>query len=262
MVALNPMKKIIAYNESEDQKKLAELLSQFLNNGGPQSELIEIFREIMKVRNRLAVSLGFKNQLDLSLSKRYQIPTDVFENYRQNSKTFFEKYPIKKNIREVDMCGLTLSGISLTDNKNVIIHRGDFDRASYKHDETKKSVDIFIPENVHENQAITMLVHELGHVKAISKHKEVTTVFDAEKLAYQYEFNFLKSKSNELFLADLNQYKGCFWRTDFEISAYSNPDQDLFALSGNNHNYLNDEKLIMKPFTDLPHALAIYSLLS
>lgn len=253
------MKKVIAYNDSEESKKLAKLLGQYINYKGPKSELVEVFREIIKVRNQLSVNLGFKNQLDLNLNKRYQIPAEIFESYCKNSKRFLEKYPASMNIREIDMCGLTFSDLSTTVDKNTTIHRGDYDHASYKYDDQKKIIDIFIPENIHENQAITMLVHELGHVKAINEKKIASSTFEAEKLAYEYEFNFLKSKSQDLFLADLDQYKNCFWRTDFEIEAYANPNQDLFALSGNNDKYLDDEKLIMKPFTDLPHAIAIFN---
>lgn len=262
MVALNLMKKVIAYNDSEESKKLAKLLGQFINHKGPKSELVEVFREIIKVRNQLSANLGFKNQIDLNLNKRYQVPAVVFGNYHKNSKKFFEKYTFDKNIRDVDMCGLTFSGLSSMVDENTTIHRGDYDHASYKYDNQKKTIDIYIPEGVHENQAITMLIHELGHVNSITKNKYAPTSFEAEKLAFEYEFNFLKSKSQDLFLADLDQYKSCFWRTDFEIEAYTNPDQDLFVLSGNNDKYLYDEKLLMKPFTDLPHALAIFDLLS
>jgi len=260
-IALNFMKKVIAYNDSKESKKLAELLGKFLNHKGPKSELVEVFREIIKVRNLLSINLGFKNQLDLNLNKRYQVPKVVFEKYRNSSKIFFEEHSLFKKIRDVDMCGLTFSGLSSTADKNTTIHRGDYDHASYKYNDQKGVIDIFIPKDVHENQAITMLIHELGHAKAIIGNKIALTQFEAEKSAYDYEFNFLKSKSQDLFLADLDQYKSCFWRTDFEIEAYTNPDQDLFVLSGNNDKYLNDEKLIMKPFIDLPHALAIFDLL-
>jgi hypothetical protein len=255
------MKTVIPYDRTKDSIKFAKLLSQLLNKKGSIDERAEVFREVIKLRNKNSIKRGFLNQLDLTLKLISPVPSKIYDAYLYGSKDFFEKYSTNKKIEDVDMCGLTFLGLSSTVDKNTTIHRGDYDHASYKYDDQKKTIDIFIPKDVHENQAITMLVHELGHANAIIESKIAPTQFEAEKLAYQYEFDFLKSKSKELFLADLDQYKSCFWRTDFETEAYTNPDQDLFVLSGNNDKYLNDEKLIMKPFTDLPPALAIFDIL-
>lgn len=262
MVALNNMITVVPYDKDDNSVKLAGIIGRLLNKKGTYIERAELFKESIKLRNSNAIARDYLGQLDLTLKIISKVPLKIFESYRQDSRKFFKKYSVKKNIREVDMCGLTFTGLSSTADKNTTIHRGDYDHASYKYDDQKGTIDIFIPEVVHENQAITMLVHELGHAKAIIENKIVPTQFDAEKLTYEYEFNFLKSKSQDLFLADLDQYKSCFWRTDFEIEAYTNPDQDLFVLSGNNDKYLYDEKLLMKPFTDLPHALAIFDVLS
>lgn len=256
------MKTVVPYDNTKDSIKFAKLLGQLLNKKGTKDARTEVFREVIKLRNKNSIKRGFLSQLDLTLKSITVVPLSTYNAYITYAKDFLNKYSTNKKIEDVDMCGLTFSGLSLTVNKNTTIHRGDYDHASYKYDDQKGTIDIFIPKGVHENQAISMLVHELGHAKAITENKIAPTQFEAEKLAYEYEFNFLKSKSQDLFLADLDQYKSCFWRTDFEIEAYTNPDQDLSVLSSNNDRYLDDEKLIMKPFTDLPHALAIFDLLS
>lgn len=256
------MKTVVPYDNTKDSIKFAKFLGQLLNKTGSKDVRTEVFREVIKLRNKNSVRRGFLNQLDLTLRSISVVPLSTYNAYTTGSKYFLKKYSATKKINNVNMCGLTFSGLASTVDKNTTIHRGDYDHASYKYDDQKKTINIYIPQDIHENQAITMLVHELGHVKAINENKIAPSLFEAEKLAYEYEFDFLKSKSKELFLADLDQYKSCFWRADFEIEAYINPDQDLFVLSGNNDKYLDDEKLIMKPFTDLPHALAIFSLLS
>jgi len=154
---------------------------------------------------------------------------------------------------------------------NLVVE-GDQSKFKYNTEIDGYSVTI---ANTNHNQKIAMLIHELSHVfdQELRDHK-IPSVYESERGAHKIEFEIAKSISKEFLFADIREYLICFVRTEFEQIIFEDPSQAGPALFGKilskyfgvpkdkeSYLYLQDEKLIMKPFSDLSVAVALTNLL-
>jgi len=125
------------------------------------------------------------------------------------------------------------------------------------------------------------LVHELSHTVSFLQDfkRNIDWVepgkYQDEKEAYQIEFKFLQKASVDLYQARLGDILLTFRRVLFEIEIYNQPEQDLAKLYAQTFNrcfkqakqianllYVIDEGIVMRPLSNLSHAIACENVLS
>jgi len=142
------------------------------------------------------------------------------------------------------------------------------------------SFKITIERRENKRHRIVDLIHELGHVidylmcfkRGISPLERGGYIRERE--AARIEFALLKKVSPDLYKASLAGVLLTLRRVLFEIELYKNPDQDLSKLYAETFNrcfkkakqksnplYILDERIIARPFSTLPHAVASVNVL-
>ncbi|MFH1601431.1 MAG: hypothetical protein ABIB61_00555 [Candidatus Shapirobacteria bacterium] len=142
----------------------------------------------------------------------------------------------------------------------------------------KNKANIFaitIDKNLNNRHQMADLIHELSHVvAALNSFQKKVDYFQKgaywrEKEALKVEMRVLK-KQQDIFWQNLIIECLLVWRRElFEIELYRDPNQDLSKLYAQTFNrcfpgakqksnplYLLDERIILAPFSSLPHALA------
>ncbi len=142
------------------------------------------------------------------------------------------------------------------------------------------SFKITIERRENKRHRIVDLIHELSHVidylmcfkRGINPLERGGYIRERE--AARIEFALLKKISPDLYKASLAGVLLTLRRVLFEIELYKNPDQDLSKLYAETFNrcfkkakqksnplYILDERIIARPFSTLPHAVASVNVL-
>lgn len=254
-------------------------------------ELNKVFVDLLFTRNNLAIENGYPNYVELMRNKRFQIPDREWANYHNLVSMFCSRYSVDLSIKKSYPHFLSqITEVKIDFPQGVINLFEDVSKhrdiessieikiggqqAEYRYDKMSDKYLISIP-NVSPNQKIAMLIHELSHVVShenIMNH--VRSTYEDEKLAYKIEFNIAKKISKDFFEADVREYLQAFLRTDFELTAFEDPEKvsaKLFSRIANKYFtkvdgqtstlYLFDKKLIYTPLFSMPHAVAIMNTL-
>ncbi|MBU4264927.1 hypothetical protein KKC08_00025 [Patescibacteria group bacterium] len=158
--------------------------------------------------------------------------------------------------------------------KNKIdIKQGKESSMFYK--EETDHFEIVLDKNLNTRHQIMDLIHELAHTidylndfsKKISPMKKGS--YQNEKKALKIEIAILKKLAPSLLESTFTEALLVFRRTLFEIELYTNPNQNLrqlYALTFNqcfkkakqktNPLYILDERIVFRPFSSLPYAIA------
>ena len=162
------------------------------------------------------------------------------------------KYRNKIIIKQRDALHSEISYKKERDIFEITINNGQ----NFRH----RSIDLF-----HE------LAHAAGHIETFQRDVLIAEkgIYASEKEAFELELGFLKPLSEDLYRTVFAQVLSSLVRVLFEISLYTNPNQDpnrLFAETFNrcfvgakqktNPLYLLEERLLYRPFASLPHAVA------
>lgn len=148
----------------------------------------------------------------------------------------------------------------------------------------QKETDTFkieLEKDANERHQAIGLIHELSHVIVIlrnfgrGKNPLEIGKYKSEKLASEIEFKLLKTLSPEAFLGRLGDILLVFHRVLFELALYSNPRQNLPRLYAKifnrcfpgasqqtNQLYLLDQRIVSRPLSFLPQAIAYSEILS
>ncbi|MBI2268298.1 MAG: hypothetical protein HYU80_02480 [Candidatus Blackburnbacteria bacterium] len=137
------------------------------------------------------------------------------------------------------------------------------------------SFEIAINKNNNIRHQSIELIHELAHVINYLRDfkKEIDPLVGGarlhEKEALAVELSILKELSPELFYTHFTDALLTIRRTLFEIELYTNPKQNLSKLYAEtlnrcfkkanqkeNPTYLLDERIVLRPLSTLPHAVA------
>lgn len=135
---------------------------------------------------------------------------------------------------------------------------------------------ITINENVNSRHRLMDLLHELAHViDYLNTLGNDSNPFEKgtylrEKNAAAIEIKLLKEISPRIYKAHFGDVLLNFWETLFTVGLYTDPDQDLSKLYAsifnkcfkkasqtNNPTYILNENIVLKPFTVLPHTVAV-----
>lgn len=125
------------------------------------------------------------------------------------------------------------------------------------------------------------LIHELSHAVALLSNAKNNISwmergrFLDEKEAYEIEITLLKKISQDLYQANLADVLLTLRKVIFEIELYKNPKQNLSRLYTQTFNqcfsngkqkenplYILDHSITMNPLCNLPHAVAIVSVIN
>lgn len=247
--------------------------------------------ELVKLRNDLAVENGFKNYFEMQVKKIHRIPSEDLEIYIEKRDFFAKKYlpkidnlsayphflskiPKLEMIFPDDVFTLfkTFPKMGNIRGRIDLIVNGGQSNFQYNVELDRCCVTIAITNH---NQKIAMLIHELSHIadQEMRDHK-IPSTYESESGAHKIELDVAKSISEEFLMADIREYLACFVRTEFEQIVFEDPSQAGPVLFGKiltkyfgtpkdkeSYLYLQDEKLIMKPFSDLSVAVAMTNLL-
>lgn len=169
---------------------------------------------------------------------------------------FIGKYPLIKKFR----------------NK-IKIEIGEVSKMSYQY-----KIDSFLitlAKKANKRHRIVDLIHELSHVlwylEMLTKNKNPyqTGLYQRELGATQIEFKNLNIISERMYQGQMAEVLLTLRRVLFEIELYNKSEQNLSKLYAKSFNicfkdakqkynptYLLDDKLIMNPFYNLPHAIS------
>jgi len=274
-------------------QKIGEIVSEIysLNSNDDLSTQAKRYIELIESRNVMAVGYGHRNFLEMEVAKVHRISSNDWGNYLGKRDSFamkytpevvsFSTYPhFLPNIPKASLSfpdgvfALFKSFPKMRDIQKRIdlIVEGEQSKFQY-HSETDR-YSVIIAETNH-NQKIAMLIHELSHVADHeNREHKIVSIYDSELGAHKIEFDIAKLISNEFLLADVREYLACFVRSEFEQIIFEDPSQAGPILFGKilakyfgvtndkeSYSYLQDEKLIMKPFSDLSVAVAMTNLL-
>lgn len=283
---------MVAYFMIAITNKIGEMVKEILSISSKNDLTFQCgkFIELVKARNELAVSRGFKNYLAMQADSVQRISTVDWQNFLNNRRYFTDKYSPKlenivvyphflSNIPKVDLSFpddvymLFKSTPKMKDINGQIdlIVEGNQSKYEYQSETDRYSVTI---AEANHNQKIAMLIHELSHVADHeNREHKIFSIYDSELGAHKIEFEVAKSISEEFLVADIREYLACFVRTEFEQIIFEDPRQAGPALFGRilakyygipkdkeSYLYLQDEKLIMRPFSDLSVAVAMTNL--
>ena len=226
----------------------------------------------------------------MQLNRIHKVPTEEFKKYTENRTAFSKTYNPKlvnftlpthflEKLNKLDISipdgvfQLFNDYPEITNTKDRINIKIENKQASFKFLPEQDAYNISIPQTNH-NQYIAMLIHELSHVVCQEKtNHQISTLYESEKGALEIELKITKKLSGHFQLANIQEYITCLIRTEFEQLIFQNPNQNIGQvylqcvekyLGKPNNNlefeYLKDNKIIMKPLTDLSTAVALVSL--
>jgi len=275
------------------QDQLGKVVNEYYSDQkkGNTDILIALFKKMVVVRNEFAREKGFRNYFEMQIYGQ-NIPATKWKEYLENRDLFAKKYSPKINkvseyphfLSKIEKINLTFPDDVFLLFKDIIPDLADIKKrvelliegkqASFKYDVQADRYKIVIP-NTNHNQKIAMLIHELSHVyDQERKDHKIKGVYESENGAHQVEFEVAGSISKEFLIADVREYLSCLARTEFEESIYSKNDQnypELYAsiinkyfgevVGGKSYLFLNDDKVIQKPLSDLSVAVVLVNLL-
>lgn len=151
----------------------------------------------------------------------------------------------------------------------------DGDGSSMRYIKETEKFEITIDKAENIRHRTLNLLHELAHVicfaQDIKNNKDpfIKGKYQLEKDALTIVHSVLRNKYIDLYRAYLIETLFTFRRVLFELELYSNPDQNiskLFASTFNrcfrnanqdvNPTYIIDQKILLRPLSNLPHAIA------
>lgn len=139
---------------------------------------------------------------------------------------------------------------------------------------------ITINKNTHLNHQIIELIHELGHVESMAKILKQNKFIQPkayllEKLAIRKEIKFLNKYFPKALITRQGSILRMIYQTLFEIEIYQNPKKDPNKIylkyfkncskntnQSNSWNYLSNQDILYKNFTQLIYAIAYTDILS
>lgn len=159
--------------------------------------------------------------------------------------------------------------------KKIAIDLGG--KSSMYFDKKTGTFQITLDNGINKRHQLLDLVHEMAHVVVLVKNPELVNEgsYSREKKTLKIETQIIKVISKNLYKALFGDFLKVYWRTLFEIKLYENPNQNLRKLyaeifnkvfSGgkqkDNPFYLLDTRIVLRPFSNLPHVVSISSLIS
>ena len=252
----------------------------------------EIFIELVNARNDLAKEKGYLNYLDFQKKSVQEIPNSDWKKYLDNRDEFASKYGAKEDqvhfyphfLSKIPSVNISFPdgayplfelfpAMKNIENKIDLVIEGSTAKFQYFTDTDRYLITI---ADTNLNQKIAMLIHELSHVTNLEmKNHKINSVYESERGAYSLEFEIAGSISDEYLIADIREYLMCIVRSEFDEAIFMNPT--LFAPTlfnsllnkyfGNfsdkdDYRYLRDEKILMKPLSDLSGAVAVVNVLT
>ncbi|WKZ25741.1 MAG: hypothetical protein QY322_00285 [bacterium] len=160
----------------------------------------------------------------------------------------------------------------------VDIEFGDFSQSNYIKETDRFKVQIDKNQNL-KHQSID-LIHELSHIiHRIGCYKN--EILPEEKGSYfnelqttKIELDILKVISTEVYNSIFGEFLKVFHRVLFEIEIYRKPNLDFDSVYASifnkcfrgsnelrNRSYILDNLIISKPFSNLPHAVALSTII-
>lgn len=274
-------------------EKIGAIIKDLHTNNSMEGsvDMTKKYIELVSARNVMVRGYGHRNFLEMQVEKVHRIPTIDWRNYLAKRDSFSKKYfPITETystyphfLSKIPKITLTFPGgvfdlfKSFPNMRDIqkridLIVEGQQSKFQF-HNETN-SYTVTIAETNY-NQKIAMLIHELSHVADHeNRDHKIPSIYESERGAHKIEFEVAKSISEEFLVADIREYLACFVRTEFEQIVFEDPGQAGPVLFGKiltkyfgspdpkeSYLYLQDEKLIMKPFSDLSVAVAMTNLL-
>lgn len=269
---------------------LATIVKNFFDSRdrGDSSDAKKYFIDMVSARNELAKSKNEANYLTLQLNQIYKIPAEDYNNYLQskssfalrfnpkldnisNTPHFLSQIPTVKEISHQEI--LTLLGNPTILDK--ITFATSETTASFKYNQNTDSYTVSIPNGVSSNQKLAMTIHELAHVVTHELAKnQFNSIYESEKQALKLELEVTRQISPKLYKSDIREYLMCFVNVDFQVDLFTGQVEgitsqyskyilkylgkptDQFARS-----WTDNEKISMKPLSDLPYAVALCNLL-
>ncbi len=273
-------------------EEIKKLVNEFysLDYKKDTDKLTNIFQKILVSRNNLALESGFENYFEMQKNHIQKIPDNeyaYFEKQKTNFSNTFNPQLIGFSLPVHFLFSVAQLDISFPDGvlklfnefqeienvKNKINLISNSETASFKFLSESEKYIVNIPKT-NPNQKIAMLIHELSHIvcQERSDHK-INSVYESEKGALEIERIITKKISTDFYLANLREYLMCFVRSEFEKLIFQNPSQNisktylttLEKYLGKPDNdmefkYLIDDRIIMKPLTDLSSSVALVNL--
>lgn len=222
-------------------------------------------------------TIAYCNQ---NLPKGGGFPKEFFSKF--NLPCFIcrlSEFPFQSNKDVIDYFAAEFD-LVLKFKDKIVIETGDYSKMSYR----VKTDDFLVTlaKRANRRHRGMDLVHELSHVvwylQMLSSGKNPYDFgqYEREKQATKIELQVLKKLSPMIYSAQMAEILLTIQKVLFELNLYANPDQDLSKLYARTFNqvfdrqpgqksnelYLIDEKIIMEPFSNLPHAVAAVNLLT
>lgn len=267
----------------------------------PLDEIEKRFKEMTIERIGFARKKGFSSYADMHLDK-YKIPKSDYEKFTKDTDNIIEychqqlskinnlpKQSYNKLNRPCYICSIsTFPFETLEEAQDHIVKKYKIldkfkDKIDVKLADSsmmfyKKETDSFVitlDKNTNTRHQIVVLIHELSHVifylRFFKKGKNPLGegVYLREKEALETGHAFMERLSKPLYQAIFGESLLLFRRILFEVSLYTNPNQDLSKLYAKTFNrcfqrakqninplFILDEYIVLKPFSTLPHAIA------
>lgn len=269
---------------------IATIVKNFFDSRdrGDLSEAKKYFMDMVLARNELAKSKGKTNYLTLQLNDFHKIQDEDFNNYLQNKSSFALRFnPKLNNIGGTPHFLSQIPQAKEISHQEILTQLGDptiIDKivfttgettASFKYNQDTESYTVSTPRNVNSNQKLAMTIHELVHVVTHELAKnQVTSIYESEKQALRLELEVTRQISPEFYEANIREYLMCFVNTDLQIDLFTGQVEDITSqyskyilkYLGNPTNqfassWTDNEKIVMKPLSDLPYAVALCNLL-
>lgn len=274
-------------------KSLNEIVKKYLDTQktGNTNVLASLYQELVKARNALAVTKGFRGYVDMQVNGYCHISKSDWEIYLSskddfatkfsprlknsfNSPHFLSKLPeleIKYPEGVFDLIAKKYPEIN--ENKHKITIEESDKEACFRYSKENDHYSIFIPQ-ANFNQKVSMLIHELAHIFCQERTDNREYIYTMELEAHRVEFELAKDISEKFLNAVIGEYLMCLVKADFQISMFENPEQDPVSTyskffekyigklkPGNQTDFLFDKKITHDPLVDLSDAVSIVNLL-
>jgi hypothetical protein len=275
----------------------------------PIEQIEDKFKKMTKERIKMALAKGYSSYNELSL-RRYKIPQSTFNEFLKNIDevvvycnqqvqggfeyknlpTWFyaefnepcficsvPSFPFQK-LNEVQIYVTKKHNLLERFKDKINISLGDISKMSYRNESDIFDINVERSANI-RHQSVDLL-HEFGHiVDYLQQFKNGVDplergIYLREKRALEIVFDLLHDVSPSLVQCAYNQALLYLRTTLFELSLYSNTDQDLSTLYANTFNrcfgpakqvsnplYILNENIIFRPFSSLPYAVAYSELI-
>jgi len=215
-------------------------------------------------------------ELNKYLSKVKNIPKNFFSEFNIPCLYCLKSYfPITSFDQAFDIMFKKFKRLKKYKNK-IIIKKSKTESSRIFYPKQKNDIfQIIINENENYRHQILALIHELLHIVVFLEKEKIKDPYNREKAVFGLEVSLFKQIDLYLLTALFVEILLVIRNTIFEIEIYKNKIKNIsyyYAKTFNfcfqkakqkkNYLFLFDEKIVLRPFFNLSHAVAAVNFLN